>query len=328
MAATSRVAAQVCLLLASALALDACARSLARPATVPSAAQVRSLWHEPTDVERRNLFDGPGGRQQAPGSGPFTFLERKQSGMNPGFDVRDREGTQWSVKLGREAQSEIALSRVLWAIGYHQPQTYYVEQWEMTGAVRGKQEAGRFRRELPGEEVVGEWSWYENPFIGSQPFAGLIAVNLLFNNWDLKTTNNKVYASKTEGGLERRYVVRDLGGSLGSSRQPAVLRWLPFMRYKQGSRNDLPDFEKQPFIESVEGNEVKFAYRGIDGALADSVTMEDLRWTASLLSRLSERQWQDAFRAGGLSADESRRYVRKIHEKLGEIGKVPSRRSR
>ena len=323
----SRCAARVCVLLVGALALNACARSLAQPTTVPSLAQVRSLWHEPTDVERRDLFYGPGSRQQAPGPGAFTFIERKQSGMNPGFDVRDREGTNWSVKLGREAQSEIALSRVLWAIGYYQPQTYYVEQWEMTGAVRGKQAAGRFRRELPGEEVVGEWSWYENPFIGSRPFAGLVAVNLLFNNWDLKTTNNKVYAQKSGAGTERRYVVRDLGGSLGSSRQPALLRWLPFMRYKQGSRNDLADFEEQTFIEAVEGNEVTFSYRGIDGALAGSVTMEDLRWTAALLSRLSERQWQDAFRAGGYTADESRRYIRKIHEKLAEVGRFPSRRS-
>jgi len=62
MTARFRYAARVCVLLVSALVLDACSRSLARPATVPSPAQVRSLWHEPTDVERRNLFDGPGGR--------------------------------------------------------------------------------------------------------------------------------------------------------------------------------------------------------------------------------------------------------------------------
>jgi len=175
---------------------------------------------------------------------------------------------------------------------------------------------------------VGEWSWYENPFIGSQPFAGLIVINLLFNNWDLKTANNKIYAQKTGPAVERQYVVRDLGGSLGSSRQPALLRWLPFMRYKQGSRNDLADFEKQAFIESIQDNEVTFTYRGIDGALAESVTLDDLRWTAALLSRLSEPQWQDAFRAGGYTADESRRYIRKVHEKLAEIGTFPSARSR
>ena len=32
--------------------------------------------------------------------------------------------------------------------------------------------------------------------------------------------------------------------------------------------------------------------------------------------------------AGGYAPDESRRYVRRIHEKLAEIGKVPSARSR
>ena len=312
----------------AALAIAACARTLVRPETVPSAAEVRSLWREPSGTARLDLFHGPGGREHAPGAGPFTFVERKQSGVNPGFDVRDREVVLWSVKLGREAQSEIALSRSLWAVGYHQPETYYVERWEMVGAVSGPQGAGRFRRELSSEEVVDDWSWYDNPFIGSQPFAGLVAMNLLFNNWDLKTTNNKVYASRSREQSERRYVVRDLGGSLGSSRQPAIFRWLPFMRYKQGSRNDLEDFERQAFIESVDGDQVRFAYRGIDGALAESVTMTDLRWMASHLSRLSEPQWLDAFRAGGYAPDESRRYVRRIHEKLAEIGKVPSARSR
>jgi hypothetical protein len=295
-----------------------CAPSLSRPETVASPAEIRSLWQDPADITTRDLFHGPGGRALMPDTGPFTFVERKSAGTNPGYDVRDREGTVWSVKLGREAQSEVALSRVLWAVGFHQPPTYYVTRWQMTGEVRGDQPAGRFRPELPEHEVVDEWSWYDNPFIGTRPFAALVVVNLLLNNWDLKTPNNKVYEVKTGRAVERRYVVRDLGGSLGSAMQPALLSWMPFMRWMQGSRNDLEDFERQAFIEAVDGDRVDFVYRGLDGALADSVTVEDLRWTIALVSRLSEQQWLDAFRAAGYTEDERRRYVKKIQSKIAE----------
>ena len=299
-------------------ALSACAPSLSPPETAPTAAELRSLWREPTNVESRDLFYGAGGRELAPGAGPFTFVERKSTGTNPGYDVRDSSGALWSVKLGREAQSEVVLSRVLWAVGYHQPPVYFVPQWQMIGDERGEHLASRFRREMPEHEVEGDWSWYDNPFIGTRPFAGLVAINFLLNNWDLKEANNKIYAVKVDGRVERRYLVRDLGGSLGSAMQPAVLSWMPFMRWMQGSRNDLEDFERQDFIKGVDGDRVDFHYRGLDGELAESVTPADLRWTVSLLERLSEAQWLDAFRAAGYADDVQRRYVRKIQAKLAE----------
>ena len=320
------VARWLCFALVGLLGVGGCARVLRQPQVAPTPRDLRSLWVEPADLGQRDLYAGPGGRDNAPDAGPFTFIQRKSTGVNPGFDVADRHGVRWSVKLGREVQSEIAVSRILWAIGYHQPPTYYVPEWEMIGAVQGRQNAGRFRRETLAEDVVGEWSWYDNPFIGSQPFAGLIAVNLLFNNWDLKTANNKIYAVQTAAGVDRRFIVRDLGGSLGSSRQPGVLRWVPFMRYKQGSRNDLEDFERQPLIESVIDNDVQFSYRGIDGALADSVGLADLEWAAEMLSRLTNRQWSDAFLAAGYPPERARRYVTRIQQKLSEVRAIRLRR--
>jgi len=66
----------------------------------------------------------------------------------------------------------------------------------------------------------------------------------------------------------------------------------------------------------MNGDAVDFDDRGVDAALVDSLMVADLRWTGRLLSRLSERQWLDAFRAGGYTADQSARYVRKIREKM------------
>jgi hypothetical protein len=48
------------------------------------------------------------------------------------------------------------------------------------------------------------------------------------------------------------------------------------------------------------------------------MTPADLRSAGELLSRLSERQWLDAFRAGGYTADQSARYVRKIQQKIAQ----------
>lgn len=305
------------LLCGTLLAVDACARALQRPVQQPTERTISELWSEPTDLETRDLFHGPGGPALVPPPATFTFVARKTSGSNPGYDVRDAEGRLWSVKLTKEAQSEVTVSRILWAVGFYQPPNYYVERWRLSGRDVGDQPAGRFRLELADREVVGNWSWYENPFIGTRPFAALVTVNVLLNNWDLKTSNNMIYEVRNEDGVkQRRFVVRDLGASLGNAHQPRILAWIPFMRLGQGSKNNLEDFEAQGFVRRIDGDAVEFEYRGIDNALVDSVTRADLRWTCELLSRLSESQWHDAFRAGGYTEDQRARYIRRIQEKI------------
>lgn len=186
-------AAAVLLLFAS-----ACMRPTIRaPIESPAAVDVAQLWQEPTGLEQRDLFHGPGGASLVPdASAPFTFVKEDRSGYSSGYDVRDASGILWAVKLGPEAQSEVAASRLLWAIGFHQPPTYYLPAWTMTGGPSGPQPAGRFRPELPGWEVVGEWSWYQNEFVNTQPFKGLVVANLILNNWDWKTSNTRVCSTR------------------------------------------------------------------------------------------------------------------------------------
>ena len=50
-------------------------------------------------------------------------------------------------------------------------------------------------------------SWYENPFVSTQPFKGLLVANLILNNWDWKTSNNKVYDLADRDGASRRVFV-------------------------------------------------------------------------------------------------------------------------
>jgi hypothetical protein len=83
---------------------------------------VAELWQDPADLLQRDLFAGPGGPALAPKTDtPFQFVTHKTAGTNPGYDVKDGGGRLWSVKLGVEAQSEVTASRILWAMGFHQP---------------------------------------------------------------------------------------------------------------------------------------------------------------------------------------------------------------
>ena len=94
--------------------------------------QMAELWTE-ADAGR-DLFGGPGGRDASPDpQGDYQFVARDVTGKSPGYDVRDAQGRLWSVKLGPEAQSEVVVSRLLWAAGYFQPATYYLPSWKLVG---------------------------------------------------------------------------------------------------------------------------------------------------------------------------------------------------
>ena len=60
-------------------------------------------------------------------------------------------------------------------------------------------------------------------------------------------------------------MVRDVGSSLGHSKQFRLFTMLGTPG-AQGSKNDVDGFEQQGFIEKVDGNKVRFDYRGIEPA--------------------------------------------------------------
>ena len=281
--------------------------------------EISELWQEPVDLLERDLFAGPAAASLAPATDtPFQFVAFKTSGVNPGYDVRDASGRLWSVKLGVEAQSEVTASRLLWAIGYHQPAVYFVPQWTLTGQDAGVKGQSRFRTDLDQWKVADEWSWYENPFINSQPFRGLVAAQMLLNSWDLKTSNNRIYEAVDQTARPRRFfIVRDLGSSLGTSKQARFFNMLG-TRGSQGSKNDIEGFERQGFIKEVKGNTVEFDYRGLNDNLVDLVTVPDVIWICEQFAKLPDGHWDAAFRAGGYPPDVAERYIRKLKEKVAE----------
>ena len=111
-----------------------CGPTIRRTSTVATApAAIAELWQAPADLAQRDLFHGPGGARLAPRAKPFEFVATDSGGYSPGFDVRDAEGIEWSVKLGPEAQTEVTTSRILWSVGFHQPPTYYLSRVAAVG---------------------------------------------------------------------------------------------------------------------------------------------------------------------------------------------------
>jgi hypothetical protein len=275
------------------------------------AERLAPLWENPTDLEQRDLFLGVGGSKNAPDPNElYEFKEQKDVGTQPGYDVKDSKGREWSVKLGEEARTEVAVSRLVWAIGYRQPSVYYLPKWTLVrDGKRTVQPGARFR--LDNTKNLGEWSWRKNPFLHTRELAGLFVYQVMVNNWDVKSQQNALYEMKDKDspGPREQYVVKDLGASLGRTAWPVG-----------GTKGDPDGFDEEPFIERVEGNRVHFAYQGawLEPQLVRSITPADVRWTSALLSRLTSKQWSDAFRAAGFNSSEANRYIRRLHQKIAE----------
>ncbi len=61
---------------------------------------------------------------------------------------------------------------------------------------------------------------------------------------------------------------------------------------------------------------MRFDYIRPRAELFADITPDEIRWACELLARLSERQWNDAFRAGGYGPEQSARYISKLREKI------------
>jgi hypothetical protein len=76
------------------------------------------FWREPTNIESRDLLDGPGGDRMKPDLSRVTFIKEEKGGYSKKYRVKDAKGREWVAKLGKEAQSETAAVRLVWAVGY------------------------------------------------------------------------------------------------------------------------------------------------------------------------------------------------------------------
>jgi hypothetical protein len=144
----------------------------------------------------------------------------------------------------------------------------------------------------------------------------------LLNNWDIKDSNNKVlHVRGGAGGRdELHYIVSDLGATFGRVKLDVPGLW----RIRR-NRNDPEDYAKDAFLEDVKGEQVYFFYKGKRQDLFDDIRVEEARWIGGLLSKLSERQIADAFRAANYTPGEVRVLTTAVRERVAELAGIPPR---
>ena len=84
------------------------------------------LWREPANIASRDLLLGPGGERMKPDVSRITFVKEEKGGYSKKYRVKDAQGRVWVAKLGKEAQSETAAVRLVWAVGYVSEINYLV----------------------------------------------------------------------------------------------------------------------------------------------------------------------------------------------------------
>ena len=251
------------------------------------------FWQEPTDIASRNLLLGAGGEAMKPDISRLTFIEQKTGGYSTKYRVRDANGNEWIAKIGKEAQSDTAANRLLWALGYPTEVAYLVPKVK----IEGKGEFQNVRLEARPKDVdrVGNWMWENNPFQDTPEFRGLKILMVMLNNWDMKDDNNEILATRnaSTGEPELRYIISDLGASFGKTGG-----------FFSRSRNEAKDYVKADFIKAVNGDVINFSYSGKNQKLFEGLTVADARWLSERLKQLSDEQIKDAFRAANHTPEE------------------------
>jgi hypothetical protein len=294
-----------------------------------------TLWSEPSDIQARSLFYGPGGQQHQPAGASFSFVDEDLDGTNPKYNVKDRDGVKWKIKLGAEAQPETAATRMVWAVGYAANEDYFLPELHVEDLPahlhRGRDLIGpdgamhnaRLKRHLKGEEKVGDWSWRDAPFARTREWNGLRVMMALINNWDLKDNNNAVY----EEGPDRVYLVKDLGASFGTT---------GYNPRQQTSKGNLAGYEHSHFITKTTSDYVDFAAPSRPALfivfnpaeffprmglrwIGKRVPRSDARWMGQWLARLSPDQIRDAFRAAGYSQEDTKRFAAVVQKRIAEL---------
>ncbi|HEX8146699.1 MAG TPA: hypothetical protein VF591_05940 [Pyrinomonadaceae bacterium] len=298
----------------------------------PTPAGTPVLWRAPDDIAARDLFLGPGGAAMRPDLRRVTFLKEETGGFSKKYRVRDAAGREWVAKLGKEAQAETAAVRLVWAVGYMTEINYLAPCVAIEGApdpgkeferCRGGGFANvRFEARPEGVKRLDEWKWSENPFVNTKELKGLVVMMSLLNNWDIKDTNNKVLHVRggASGRDELHYIVSDLGATFGRVKLDVPGLW----RIRR-NRNDPEDYAKDAFLEDVKGGQVYLFYKGKRQDLFDDIRVEEARWIAGLLSKLSERQIADAFRAANYTPEEVRLLTTAVRGRIDELAGIPTR---
>ena len=276
--------------------------------------RVKAVMWSPVKVESRNLYHGAGGTAMRPDVRRVAFIKKDTGGNNLKYRIRDARGREWVAKIADESQPEVAANRLLWAIGYRTEIDYLVPRLTIPG--KGRYTNVRLEARPRGVDRDVRWTWDDNPFVDTREFKGLRVMMALINNWDLKDSNNAILRDRNEA----QYVVSDLGSSFGKLPISSA-----FILNRIGrSVNDPADYANSTFLHGIDGGgEVDFYYKAKGKDLLKGITIEDARWVGRLLSRLSDRQLRDAFRAANYSAANQRLLAKAVRARINQLVRLP-----
>lgn len=278
-----------------------------------SSAQSNLIMWEQTNISRKDLFHGPGGKQMLPNLSRITFIKEEKEGHNKKYRIKDGSGRVWVAKITREPQSETAAVRLIWALGYKTEINYLVPSLTIPG--KGTFENVRLEARPENVKRLDEWSWKENPFADTKALQGLKIMMVFLSNWDVGDFQNKILEVN---GKEHHYIISDLGatfGRLGNNNLPII--------YRLGRQISDPDeYLKASLIKEVEDGEVKLAYKGKNRWIFEDISVEDAAWLAGLLSQLRDQQIRDIFRAANYAPDEIETFTRAVKKRIKELNKA------
>lgn len=302
------------------------------------------IWRDPGDIQTRDLLYGPGSPDLAP-LPPFNFIKESKKGESPKFDVKDARGVVWNVKLGEEAQAETVATRLVWSVGYFAEEAYYFDEVQVIGLPKLKRgrdfvlsdgivTGARFEPERKQLTEGPAWDWEDNPFDGTRQLSGLKVLMILLNNYDARALNNKVYYFRPQasGRYEAHHYVTDLGATLGRAGGFGGKR----------TKNNLEDFLSTRFVMGVEDGAVEFDYDTRPTKLGHlsvlyppyyrgevkkekamrNIPVAHARWIGSLLSRLSDDQLRDAFKAAKYNDATMEGYVEALRERINQLTRL------
>lgn len=282
-------------------------------------AQKKVLW-EPSNISQKDLFYGPGGKGMLPDLRKVTFIEEEKEGYNKKYRIKDAAGREWIAKIGREAQSETAAVRLIWALGYKTEINYHVPSITIPG--KGTFKDVRLEARPANIDRLDEWSWKSNPFLGTKELQGLRIMMVFLTNWDVGDFQNKVLEVSGRNGKEHHYIISDLGatlGRLGNNNLPLFYRF-----GRQIGKSD--DYVKAKVVRAVDNDEVVLAYKGKNRFIFDDIKVEDAAWIANLLSQLSDKQIRDAFRAAHYTPQEITTFAIGVKNRIKELSNVANDR--
>jgi hypothetical protein len=287
-----------------------------------AAAQAR-IWEDRGPIGQLDLYWGNASPERVP-AGPFTLIREDEAATNPKAIVRDARGVVWGVKWDEEVHSEVAATRLAWAMGLEVEETYYVETGRIVfpgsrpalhrigsfvdGTGRFKSPA-RFERRDPEVVSRGRWAFAKNPLARDGGYAVMVLMNVLMGNWDAKDDNNKIVSVTDATGTRDQYLVGDYGACFG----------------KMGggfshSKYSLKDYGKNPpVVTGVSGDTVHLGYKGRNAEFHESVPLEGARLFANRASQLSLKQVDDAFRAANANNADREGFARMVYDRFQQV---------